>query len=134
MYKTPVVAIRTEAGFVIPMPYGDHVDWFRNLKAAEEGVVASGGHAYQIGDFEVVDAEAAISQFPAWMQPLLENSETEQYLRARRLSDTPEPDAVYQRLIADYPITNVIPVVIGAVVGFIVLMLVIRAIVRKIVD
>lgn len=134
VYRTPVVAIRTEAGFVIPMPYGDHVDWFRNLKAAGQGMIAAGGHAYQIGDFEVVDADAALSQFPAWMQPLLENSETEQYLRAQRLSDTPEPDAVYQRLIADYPITNVIPVVIGAVVGFIVLMLVIRAIVRKIVD
>lgn len=134
VYKTPVVAIRTEAGFVIPMPYGDHVDWFRNLKAAGEGVVASGGRAYQIGDFEVVDAEVALSDFPEWMHPLLEKSETEQYLRARRLSDTPEPDAVYQRLITDYPITNAIPIIVGAVVGFIALLLIIRALVRKIAD
>jgi deazaflavin-dependent oxidoreductase (nitroreductase family) len=134
VYKTPVVAQPTDAVFVIPLPYGDHVDWFRNLKAAGDGIVASGGRAYQIGDFEVVDAESALPEFPAWMQPLLEKAETEQYLRARCLSDTPEPDAVYQRLIADYPITNVIPVVLGAVVGFIVLLLVIRAIVREIVD
>ncbi len=134
VYKTPVVAQRTDEGFVIPMPYGDHVDWFRNLKAAGEGVVASGGHAYQIGDFEVVDAEVALPEFPEWMQPLLEKAETEQYLRAQRLSDTPEPDAVYQRLIADYPITNAIPIIVGAVIGFIVLLLVIRAIVREVMD
>jgi len=134
VYKTPVVAIRAEEGFVFPLPYGDHVDWFRNLKAAGEGIVASGGHAYQIGDFEVVGAEVALSEFPEWLHPLLEKSETEQYLRARRLSDTPEPDAVYQRIIADYPITNVIPVVVGAIVLLLLMLLVIRAIVREILD
>ncbi len=134
VYKTPVVAIRTDAGFVIPMPYGDHVDWFRNLEAAGEGVIASGGHAYRIGAFEVVDAEAALSEFPAWLHPLLEKAETEQYLRARRLSDTPELPAVYRRLIADYPITNAIPIIVGAVMGFIALLLVIRALGRKFAD
>ena len=134
VYQTPVVAMRTEAGFVIPMPYGDHVDWFRNLKTAEEGVIAAGGRAYQIGDFEVVDADVAISEFPEWLHPLLEKSETEHYLRARRLSDTPEPDAVYQRIIADYPITNVIPVVVGAIVLLLLMFLVIRAFAREVMD
>ena len=133
VYQTPVVAMRTNKGFTIPMPYGDRVDWYRNLKAAGEGVVASGGRAYRIGDFEVVDADAALSDFPTWLHPLLKKSETEHYLRAWRLSETPEPDAVYQRIIADYPITNAIPVV-GVVIGFIVLLLVIRAFARKRMD
>ncbi|MFP4396268.1 MAG: hypothetical protein ACLFTI_13510 [Anaerolineales bacterium] len=134
VYQTPVVAMRTHAGFTSPMPYGDHVDWYRNLEAAGEGVIASGGRAYRIGDFEVVDAKVALSDFPTWLHPLLDKSETEHYLRARRLSETPEPPEVYERIIADYPITNAIPIFVGVVVGVIVLLLVIRAFARKMRD
>jgi hypothetical protein len=33
-YRTPVVAFRSAAGFVIPMTYGRDVDWARNIVRA----------------------------------------------------------------------------------------------------
>src|SRR5262245_13953791 len=34
LYRTPVVAFQSAAGFVIPMTYGRDVDWARNMVAA----------------------------------------------------------------------------------------------------
>lgn len=125
-YQTPVVAIPTDEGFVIPLPYGTGVDWFRNVKHAGTCVIASQGEAYLAGEPQVLAPEAALPAFPAWMRGLLEGSETEQYLHLQRLSDTPQPRSVYRAIIADYPIERAIAVVLGALLLFVLLVRLLR--------
>src|SRR5947199_335957 len=43
LYRTPVVAFRSDAGFVIPMTYGRDVDWARNIIRANCCELESGG-------------------------------------------------------------------------------------------
>jgi deazaflavin-dependent oxidoreductase (nitroreductase family) len=114
-YHTPVVAMSTDEGFVIPLPYGDHVDWCRNLLAAEGGLIASQGHAYRICDPQVIGTSEGLAAFPMWMQVLLERAETEKFLCVKCCEDTPEEQAVYRHIIADYPADRAIKVVIIAV-------------------
>ncbi len=114
-YHTPVVAMSTDEGFVIPLPYGDHVDWCRNLLAAEGGLIASQGHAYHVCEPEVIGTGEGLAAFPAWMQTLLEWAETEKFLWVKRCSDMPEDQAVYLHIIADYPADRAIKVAIIAV-------------------
>jgi deazaflavin-dependent oxidoreductase (nitroreductase family) len=38
-YETPVIAERTEDGFVIPIAYGTDSDWYHNVIAAGRGKI-----------------------------------------------------------------------------------------------
>lgn len=38
-YRTPVVAMPTQDGFVIALPYGPRADWVRNILAAGSGAI-----------------------------------------------------------------------------------------------
>src|SRR5262249_62361324 len=42
-YETPVVAHAVSDGFIIALPYGDDVDWCRNILAAGGGTIPPGG-------------------------------------------------------------------------------------------
>lgn len=59
VYETPVVAQRTADGFVVPMPFGERTDWYRNLLAAGEGMIRWNGAAYHVVEPQMVEwAEA----------------------------------------------------------------------------
>src|SRR6185436_7904690 len=47
-YATPVVALRTPDGFMIPLPFGDATQWAKNLAAADGGGLRFGGLEYRI--------------------------------------------------------------------------------------
>jgi deazaflavin-dependent oxidoreductase (nitroreductase family) len=102
-YDTPVVAVPFGDAFVLPLPYGAHVDWARNVLAAPECLIAWQGRAYRAGAPRIIAPEAARPAFPAWLWRLLERSDTAQYLLVQRLPETPENDVVYQGLIAPHP-------------------------------
>lgn len=59
-YATPVVA-QPVAGdaFIIPLPYGEQVDWLKNLLAAGRAEVEAKGETYDVFEPEVIDAGAA---------------------------------------------------------------------------
>ncbi|MBB1159558.1 MULTISPECIES: nitroreductase family deazaflavin-dependent oxidoreductase [Amycolatopsis] len=61
-YATPVVADRTEDGFVIPLPYGPRTDWVRNVRAAGHATVETKGDSYRVTAPEILDAAAALPQ------------------------------------------------------------------------
>jgi deazaflavin-dependent oxidoreductase (nitroreductase family) len=63
-YRSPVVAFRSDAGFVIPMTYGRDVDWARNLVAARGGVVEQMGRRVVVRDPRIVDFAAAAPRLP----------------------------------------------------------------------
>ncbi len=66
-YKTPVVAFRTEKGFVVPLTYGRDVDWAQNLLKARHGVIEQLGKKYELINPRIVDREQAYS----WLPPLV---------------------------------------------------------------
>jgi deazaflavin-dependent oxidoreductase (nitroreductase family) len=58
-YATPVVALRTNGGFVIPLPFGDATQWAKNLFAAGGATLRWSGRDWSIRDPELIDLEAA---------------------------------------------------------------------------
>jgi deazaflavin-dependent oxidoreductase (nitroreductase family) len=64
-YRTPVVAFRTAAGFVIPMTYGRDVDWARNLVHAHGGELEQMGERFTLRNPRIVGFKGAESHLPA---------------------------------------------------------------------
>jgi deazaflavin-dependent oxidoreductase (nitroreductase family) len=58
-FRTPVVVQPTSDGFVVPMPWGESTDWYRNVRAAGECVIRWKGRDYTLVDPEVFDTAAA---------------------------------------------------------------------------
>ena len=111
-YATPVVAMRWADGFVMPLPYGIHVDWYRNILAAGGCVVAWQGHAYRTVDPRLIPPEQGLAAFPRWVRRLLQNADTQAYLYLRLAAESPEDPAAYARFIAEHPATDAWRVVV----------------------
>src|SRR3954447_12033999 len=47
-YETPVVAARSDDGFVIALPYGLNTDWLKNVLTAGRGTVRFDGASYAV--------------------------------------------------------------------------------------
>ncbi|MGC9349362.1 MAG: nitroreductase family deazaflavin-dependent oxidoreductase [Anaerolineae bacterium] len=129
-YVTPVLAKRTDEGFVIPLPYGEEADWHRNLQAAGEAVIASQGQAYHVARPEVVEAQEGIQVFNPVIAWLLESTEVEKYLRVKRVPDAPLGRAAYEQIIKDYPITRAVKVV-GAAAALIVAIVLLAKLLKR---
>ncbi|GAA2092039.1 hypothetical protein GCM10009841_00690 [Microlunatus panaciterrae] len=59
-YQTPVVAVPVEDGFVIPLPYGENVDWLKNVLAARRATLVTRGVTHELVWPEVVDASVVL--------------------------------------------------------------------------
>jgi deazaflavin-dependent oxidoreductase (nitroreductase family) len=68
-YRTPVVAFRSDAGFVVPMTYGRDVDWARNIVRAHECTIERLGHRYALRNPRIVNLKAAERRLPAALRP-----------------------------------------------------------------
>jgi deazaflavin-dependent oxidoreductase (nitroreductase family) len=79
-YRTPVLAFRTETGFVIPMTYGRDVDWARNLVKARGGELVQLGQRFVLRKPRVVDGAAAYSHLPVGVRSLLRAADLPGYL------------------------------------------------------
>lgn len=64
-YRTPVVAFRSESGFVIPMTYGRDVDWARNIVSAGGCEIEQMGRRFAVRRPRVVGFGAAEPHLPA---------------------------------------------------------------------
>jgi deazaflavin-dependent oxidoreductase (nitroreductase family) len=64
LYETPIVAVRTEDGFIIELTYGPEVDWYQNVQAAGGCTVIWRGKPYGINQFEPLDTETGMMAFP----------------------------------------------------------------------
>lgn len=90
-YETPVVAEPTPEEFLIPLPYGEHVDWLRNVLAAGECEIENKGVNYPATEPEVVGREEAAPFFPSRTRRQLGLYGVEKYLKVKR--DPAAPDA-----------------------------------------
>ncbi len=67
-FRTPVVVRPTSDGFIVPMPWGESTDWYRNVRAAGEAVIRWNGRTYAVDRPEVLDAHAAPGGFSAFQR------------------------------------------------------------------
>jgi len=58
-FRTPVVVRPTGDGFLVPMPWGESTDWYRNVRAAGACVIRWKGRDYPLAQPEVIDDPAA---------------------------------------------------------------------------
>src|SRR5512143_1128499 len=70
-YRTPVVAFRSDAGFVIPMTYGRDVDWARNIVRAHGCDITQMGQRVSVHNPRIVGFKAAEPHLPAIVRPAL---------------------------------------------------------------
>ncbi len=82
-YATPVVADRTDGGFVIPLPYGTRVDWLQNVLAAGRATISSQGESYDVARPEIIDAAAALPLLSAQRRRTFQRVGIEQYLQIK---------------------------------------------------
>jgi deazaflavin-dependent oxidoreductase (nitroreductase family) len=86
-YATPVVALRTPDGFMIPLPFGDATQWAKNLAAADGGRLRAGGREYRIAEPRVVDRDVAAAHLPAVLRIVAGRLGIRHYVVVRRLAE-----------------------------------------------
>ena len=84
IYKTPVLASHLDEFLFIPLPYGDHVDWLRNVLAHDGCKIFWKGEEISASDPVVIEAETALSFLPEGRRNLLDRFEVEKFLRLTR--------------------------------------------------
>lgn len=87
-YETPVQAVPTEDGFVIPLPYGTSADWLKNVLAAGSASIAHDGNTFGVDHPELLSKTAVDPYFAAKDQRTHSLYGVDQFLRVRRS----EPD------------------------------------------
>jgi deazaflavin-dependent oxidoreductase (nitroreductase family) len=84
VYRTPVVVRPTSDGFVIPMPWGEGTDWYRNVRAAGECTIRWKDRDYTLVEPEVIsDAASAAPGFGALERAAMTRLGISQALRLR---------------------------------------------------
>jgi len=83
-YRTPVVVRYTGDGFIVPMPWGERTDWYRNVRAAGESIIRWKGHDYQVVQPELItDPTAVRASFSAFEQAMIPRLGINHYLHLR---------------------------------------------------
>jgi pimeloyl-ACP methyl ester carboxylesterase len=59
-YATPLAAEPTEDGYVIPLTYGEDVDWLKNIGVAGRCTIEARDGTYTVGEPEVIDRAEAL--------------------------------------------------------------------------
>jgi deazaflavin-dependent oxidoreductase (nitroreductase family) len=84
VYRTPVVVRPTGDGFIVPMPWGERTDWYRNVRAAGECVIRWKSREYSVMQPEVIDDPAAVgASFGAFERAVIARFGIDHYLRLR---------------------------------------------------
>ena len=81
-YRSPVVAIRSKRGFVIPMTYGRDVDWARNIVHAKGFELERMGRRVQLSKPRIVGFEQAAPHLPAAVRPIFRTANLPGYVLA----------------------------------------------------
>lgn len=84
-YETTIMVWPLNDGFVIALTYGSEVDWYRNLRAAEQCTLLWHGSFYTVGKPVTIDATAALPAFPRPFRLILQRLGTTQFVFVKRI-------------------------------------------------
>ena len=89
-YATPVVAVPVAGdAFIVPLPYGEGVDWLKNVLAAGRATVEAKGETCEVAEPEVIDAEAAFPLLDERHRRTWRRFGIERYLRLKKVNCDP---------------------------------------------
>ena len=92
-YVTPVTAQPTEGGgFVIPLSYGQSVDWLKNLRATGRVTIGTRDGIYTVGDPEVIDREEALALVLPLARLMFRLFGVQQHVKVRILAASAEAE------------------------------------------
>jgi deazaflavin-dependent oxidoreductase (nitroreductase family) len=83
VFHTPVVVRPIADGFIVPMPWGETTDWFRNIRAAGGCTIRWKGRSYTLTQPEVLDTAGAQSAFGGFQRSALRRFGIQRVLRLR---------------------------------------------------
>ena len=86
-YSTPVTAGPLEDSFVIPLSYGEDVDWLKNVRAAGRCSIETRSGTYLVGDPEVIDRAHALAIVPRHARLMFRLFGIESYVKVKRISE-----------------------------------------------
>jgi deazaflavin-dependent oxidoreductase (nitroreductase family) len=92
-YSTPVTAQPTEGGFVVPLSYGESVDWLKNLRASGQATIETRDGIYTVGDPEVVDRSEALALVLPLGRLIFRLFGIQQYVKVRTHAASAEAEA-----------------------------------------
>ena len=79
--RTPVVARHTADGFVVPMPWGEGTDWYRNVRAAGGCTIRWNGRDYALTAPEVIEVADGGANFSPFQRAMMRRFGIKQALR-----------------------------------------------------
>ena len=79
------MAVATDDGFVIGLPYGLNTDWLKNVLAKGSAHLVTGGQTYEVDRPEVIPIDAAMASFETREQLLLRRFGVTDVLRVHRV-------------------------------------------------
>ncbi len=83
VHRTPVVADPVTGGFVIPLPYGTHVDWLENARAVGHATIRRHDVTYPVDEFDILDADVALKMLPPGHRFSFRVNGIDQFVRAQ---------------------------------------------------
>lgn len=85
-YATPVTVGRTEDSFVIPLSYGEEVDWLKNVRAAGRCTIETRSGTYVVDNPEVIDREHAFAIVPRHARLMFKLFGIERYVKVKPIA------------------------------------------------
>jgi deazaflavin-dependent oxidoreductase (nitroreductase family) len=101
VYRTPLGAHPYGDGFLLPLGYGTHTDWYRNLMAAGTCELAWNGHSYRLERPELVSGVEAMGAWPMRDRMLLRMAGMHEFVWLHASADQPG-----RRLQAESPVEH----------------------------
>jgi deazaflavin-dependent oxidoreductase (nitroreductase family) len=80
-YRTPVIAFRTDDGYVVSLPYGADRDWVKNVLAAGSCTLERGGRRVELTDPRILEASERMALLPAPVRAALRTLRVTRVLR-----------------------------------------------------
>jgi deazaflavin-dependent oxidoreductase (nitroreductase family) len=80
-YAIPVIAAKVPGGFVFALTYGDHVDWYRNIRAAGSVVLISRGSRYELRGITPLTKAVGRAGFKQPFDAMLKAMDIEDFFR-----------------------------------------------------
>ena len=83
IFHTVVVVRPVADGFVVPMPWGERTDWYRNVRAAGGCAIRWKGRYHQVDRPETLDPRSVMSAFNNFERAIMSRVGITQFLRLR---------------------------------------------------
>ena len=88
-YAIPVVAQPIKGGYVVPLAYGEKVDWLKNVRASGQCTIEARDGVHTLGKPEVIATEEALAAMSPRARMMFRAFGHERCLKLERLPDAP---------------------------------------------